>query len=51
MLVESGDGFEFLAGEGKLEKFKIFAEVVERLGLWNGEGAALHGPAEGDLGG
>jgi hypothetical protein len=25
--------------------------VVERLGFWNGEGAALHGPAEGDLGG
>jgi len=51
VLIEGGEGVEFGSGEGEIEEVEILAKMVRRLGFGDGNGAALHGPAEGDLSG
>lgn len=50
VLVEAGDGGELVGGEDEVE-VEVFAEAVGRLGFGDGDGSALHGPADEDLGG
>lgn len=51
VLVEPGDGGHFFFTEDEFEEVDVLAEVVGRLGFRDRNGATLHGPAEGNLGG
>ena len=48
-MIETVDGRHFLLVEDELEEVDILTKVVGRLGLRDGNGAALHGPAESNL--
>ena len=49
MLVQSGDGSELFFAQGEFEEIEIFAEMLGRLRLGDGNSASVHRPAKGDL--